>query len=305
MEVVHEYLGKAEGKANLQVTNMKNKLEAVREESRILGFFDKIRYDNNHNEFLKYAALYQIKQKKEYCKEGLTWKAFCDEIGEPRKTVDKKIQEIRPVVEKFVADLATFSGVPFSKIRYLGRFMAGKVADSATFDNNNLLIDGVKIPLSPDNKDEIESAIDALKDTHTKEKETLSKKVEKLEKQKDQLVDEETKGLKVERDALIKENVRLKEFEPAQEWGVKDLENIADLAGKLDSAIRRLSVKMPENIKNDPHEQAVIKMIMVKIHKRLTMLRSDWEDEFDFFDNEVWEGDEIAHTVMTKGGYLK
>ena len=281
MREVNRALNNAEEKADIQISNMKNEIEAIRGESRILGFFDKIRYDLSHNEFLKYAALYQIKQKKEYCKKGMTWKEFCDEIGESRKTVEDKIKDIQPVVEKFMADFATFSGVPFSKIRYLGRSIA---AESATFDNDNILIDGVKIPLSPENKDEIIAVIDDLKEAHKKEKEDLLAETKKLKKNVEKNVEEETKSLLVEREALVKENKRLKIFDPEGkdlEWSVEQMEVIRMAAYEFAAACRRF--KIDDRIKDDLHIQAKVEGKITEVLTLMVEVEKEWMEEFNLY----------------------
>src|SRR6056297_686086 len=107
----------------------KTELDMIREESKALGVLQKINYDQAHNELLKYAMLYQVRESKEYKAGGLTWEQFCEEVGEPKRTVNEKLKDIGPLVDNFQASLAHFSSVPFNKIRYLGKELSKNRAD--------------------------------------------------------------------------------------------------------------------------------------------------------------------------------
>lgn len=150
----------------------KTELDIIREESKALGVLQKINYDNSHNEFLEYAVLYNVKESKKYKTGGLTWKEFCESLGKSVRTVDSVLQDITPLIERFSASFADLSGLNFSKIRSLGRSIS---ADSAEIENESIIINDKAISLNPDNKDEIESAIDSLVEQHKREKKLLSK----------------------------------------------------------------------------------------------------------------------------------
>ena len=92
----------------------KSEIDIIREESKALGVLQKINYDQAHNELLKYAMLYQVRESKEYKACGLTWEQFCNEIGESKRTVNDKLKDIAPLVDNFQAILAHFSNVPFN-----------------------------------------------------------------------------------------------------------------------------------------------------------------------------------------------
>lgn len=147
--------------AEAEKKRLMGELPAIREESEAIGALKKIGCDNAYNETLKYMILYRIKQSKDYQKGGLTWVEFCDAIGEPQRTVDRIIEEMKPVYEKFSGNLADLSGYGFNKIRHLGKALSGNLAE---IQDGVIVFDGEKIPLTPEYKDEIEAILDQLKD---------------------------------------------------------------------------------------------------------------------------------------------
>lgn len=153
--------------ADEEMAKLKEEIEGIRIESQAMGILKKIEYDQAHNELLKTVALLKLRESKEYKKGGLTWEQFCTEVlGEPKRTIDERIADVRPLLDDFGRIFAQIAGMPFSKIRLLGRSIG---RESAQIEDGTLLIDGEKIPLTPEHKDEIEAAIDALRDSHKKE----------------------------------------------------------------------------------------------------------------------------------------
>lgn len=280
---VNEVLNDAESKLNSQLAKMENEMGVVREESRALGILHKIEYDEAHNGLLKYAVLYQIKQNKIYRKEGMAWDKFCEAIGENVRNVDRILKDIRPIYDNFSDKLSDLIGLSFNKIRYLGRSISDNLSE---IKDGDLVVDGTAIPLLPENKDDIEALIDNIKETHQKEKKTLSEEVKNLKKNVDKIVDEETKSLKVECSALIKENKRLKAFDPEEkdhEWSVEQMQVLESAAYEFAAACRRL--KMDERIKDDLHVQAKVEAKMNEVGKLFREVQKEWDETF----NANWE----------------
>jgi hypothetical protein len=95
------------------------------------------------------------------------------------------------------------------------------------FDKNDLVIDGVKIPLSAENKDEIEAAIDALKESQKKQAEdteTQLKAKDRVLEAKEKVIQRQEKEL-----AKFKRQVEARGFEPGEENYVRDMENLKTL----------------------------------------------------------------------------
>jgi hypothetical protein len=209
----------ARQEADIEMARLKSEIEVISEESRYEGILAKINYDILHNEFLKLAVLYRVKQSKDYKKGGRTWAEFCAAHGYADRTADRLLEEMKPLFQEFSAGQAGFLGLlglTFSKIRYLGRSVSANLVE---IKDGCLVYDDQLIPLDVDHKDEIEAVLDQLKDDaetakkektldikakdrvlHDKEKtiQKLNKNLEKLEGQAKE------KGLLPEEDGFLK-----------------------------------------------------------------------------------------------------
>lgn len=272
----------AQQRANAKLEKMTNEMDAVRDESKALGVLQKIDYDLAHNEMLKYAVLYQVKQDKEYKKGGMTWAEFCEEIGEQKRNADRILKDMKPVYDHFLDKMSNLLGFGLSKIRYLGRSKLDKMSN---FEDGCLIFEGAKIPITPENAEEIEAAIDEMKKSRQIETDGLLKEVNKLTKNVDKIVKEETKTLEAERDALVEQNERLKVFDPADkdhEWSVDQMKMVQKTALEFTAACRRM--KMDERIADDMHIQGKVEGLMAMVDKNFRMLRNEWDEKFALFE---------------------
>lgn len=273
----------AQQRAKAELEKIRSEMDAVRDESQALGAIKLIDYDLAHKKMLKFAALYQLKEKKEYKKGGMTWVEFCESIDESANAVDKILKDLRPLYEAFSAKLADFLGLPFNKIRYLGQSKSAKLAD---FKDGCLIFDGQKIPIKPENIDEIEAAIDEMKESQRIESDVLKKDVDKLKNHMEKIVKEETKTLTSERDALIEQNNRLKVFDPADKdhkWSVEQMEIVQKTALEFTAACRRF--KMDKRIADDMHIQGQVEGLMSEVAMNFRMLRKEWDEMFPLFED--------------------
>jgi len=269
----------AKADAIFEVDKMKIEVEAIREESEALGILKKIDYDITQNEMLKYTVLYRIKESKDYRKGGKTWDEFCESIGEPRRTTDRILNEVAPVIEAFSAKLTNLIGCPLSKIRYLGRTVSANLAD---FDGNALVFEGQKIPLTPEHKEDIEAVIDTIKETHKKEKEELQAKLKKEAKEKEALSKETIKGLASEKDDLIQANRRLKVFDIGDndlEWSFEQIEVIEGAAQDFNLLCRKFIID--DRLKDDLHLQAKVQTAMTEAKLAIRDLQRLWDETFN------------------------
>ncbi|WP_035238103.1 hypothetical protein [Desulfobacter vibrioformis] len=256
-----------------------SEIDAIREESETTGVLKMIVHQKCHLEFIKYAELYQLKQSKSYKKGGRTWDEYCDEVvGEPRRTVDRVLTEIGPIAESFSASLVDLLGMPFNKIRMLGRAVN---TESAKLSKNKLIIGDSEVLLEPDNKDEIEAVIDALIESHKTQQQDLKKKLARATKETDKIVEEATKGLAVERDALIKEVARLKPLDVAdldQSWSEAYMKEICEITQTLVVKCRKFI--MDDRIDEDNELKIRVGAYMGQAELALQDLRQDWTDRF-------------------------
>jgi hypothetical protein len=214
----------ARQEADLEIARLKTELAAEKEESRYEGILAKIDYDRVHNEFLKLAILYQVKQNKDYKKGGRTWDEFCEAHGYPRRTADQLLSEIKPLFHEFSAGSAGFFGllgVTFNKIRLLGKAVSG---GSAEIKDGVLIYEDQQIPLSPEFKDDIEAVIDQLKEDSEKlrkEKELDAKAKDKVLADKQKLLNKYSKDL-----AKLEGQAKAKELTPEEEGFLKKVEKL-------------------------------------------------------------------------------
>ncbi len=264
--------------SNLKLQKMESEIGAIREEARALGVLQKINYDNAHNELLKYVTFYHIKQNKEYQKGGMTWDQFCEATGEQRRTVENKLKDVRPFVEDFSEKFSGLAKMPFNKIRQLGRAVSENFSE---IKDGCLILGEEKIPLTPDNKEEIEAAIDTLIETHKTEKLALKKDLKKYKKQTDRIVAEETKALTHERDALIREVDRLKPFDVTQkdrEWCKEQFQGLVKAMAGLSAVCHPLL--MDDRMDGDRTLQAEAYKYITEAEGLLEDLRRLWVDRF-------------------------
>ena len=207
----------ARQQADAEIARLKDEMAAVREESQAMGVLQKIEYDIAHNQMLKYVVLYRVKQAKEYRSGGLTWDQFCEAIGEPRRTADRILAEIQPIMSIISAKLADFTGMDFSKIRLLGKTVSANLAEIT--EEGSVIVGGESIPLSPDYAEDLQAALERVietKDALLAEKDANLKTKERLLQDKQKLIERqardlaryegeaEAKGLGAEEDAFLK-----------------------------------------------------------------------------------------------------
>lgn len=210
---------KARGEVDQQLAAMREEMESVRQESFAIGAIKAFDANIAQNEFMKILTLYRIKQAKDYKSGGLTWKEFCDSLGVPDRTIDRMIEDARPLFESFSANLAEICGMPFNKIRLLGRSVSANLAE---IQNNCLIYGEESIPLTPEYRDDIQALIERIG-------EDAKEKVDEAEAK----LSAKDKVLKSKQDLLNKQERDLKKFE--RETAKRGLSPEEDaLLGKID-----------------------------------------------------------------------
>ncbi|NLT22574.1 MAG: hypothetical protein GXX82_05965 [Syntrophorhabdus sp.] len=161
----------AREEADIEITKLRAEMEARGNQREAMGILKKIRHDRAHNDLIEAVVLYRVKENKGYKDGGLTWAQFCESVGYEVRTADNIINDLRPLFNSFSANVSDFLGISFNKIRYLGKAIS---ADFAEISDGALVIEGEKIPLTPEHKDEIEAAIDKLQEDLKKQKEDFA-----------------------------------------------------------------------------------------------------------------------------------
>lgn len=256
------------------------------------GSIQSLSHTKAYSELLKYAIIFKEREKEEYKKFGMTWEQYCTEIiGEPKRTVNEKLKDIRPIVDSFQASLAQISSIPFNKIRYLGRISGGEGANLPTIENDKLIIDGASIPITSENKDEIEAAIDALIDAHKQEKEALQKKLDNQEKKFERNVEERTKELAAEledtkaaKEHFKDEIDRLKPYD-IEQMDISEADDlireIQDISVKFEVKVRKFQIFVKDQRLEESLElQVEIQNHLYRTYRAIKDLREEWDTEF-------------------------
>ncbi len=119
------------------------------------------------------------------------------------------------------------------------------------------------------------NSIDELQRMSVKEMREL---IRKLRTEVDKVVKEEVKGLQAEKRALIKENERLKAFDPTdkdEEWSIEQMEAVEKAAHDFDMVLRKFA--MDERVKDNPEVQAKVEAVQTRIEKRFELFRENWD----------------------------
>lgn len=175
----------------------REKEEAIANVYEMAGKVKATNFFRGQAEFFNLVMLKKVKDSKEYRERfGMTWEKFCEYAGVNRRTVDRQLEELELFRQEFLDTLSNFSGVTFSKIKYLGMAISGHMSE---ISENAITYNGETIPLDADHKDEIQALLETLEESHKKQIEekdaTLAAK-DRLLKSKEELVNKMERELK-------------------------------------------------------------------------------------------------------------
>ena len=145
-------------------------------------------------EFFTLLMLKKIKESKEYRdRYHMNWDNFCDYVGVNWRTIDRHLADLKPFNQAFLDSFVNFSGVTFSKIKYLG------LSESVTLTENAIIFNGETIPADQEHAEEIQALLETLEENHKKEKEETSATLRTKERL---LKDKETTLNKMEKEIM-------------------------------------------------------------------------------------------------------
>ncbi len=175
IDPAEEIYDAAQADMKIEMQKLKDDAESREKDCYAKGAINAFKSVQSSTELQKYALLHRVKQEKEYKKGGLTWKAFCEEVGLSVRRVDEILSDIHPLIKQFSADFVDLSGISFNKIRYLGRSIS---ADSAEITPEGIKVDDEEIiPITPEHKEDIEAYIDNLKSAEKKAKQEAKEEI--------------------------------------------------------------------------------------------------------------------------------
>lgn len=206
-----------------------------------------------------------------------TWEKFCDSVGMSRQKVDEDLANLAAFGEEFLTTCQQLS-VGYRELRKLRQLT---LDGSVVIDAECIRIGEEAIPINEDHADDLQVAIERI----IEDKDKLSQRVEKLEKNLDAAVAEETKGLKSEVKTLVKEVKRLKVFDPEekdQSWCVDQLKEINGSVLESVAMISRFIVD--DRAKEDPVIMGQVEGQLQTIELALAELRKRWENAVNLYE---------------------
>lgn len=194
----------AQADSETKLSAMREEIEAVRLESQAFGALQAIESTIAFQELMKAITLHRIKENKEYKKGGLTWAAFCDSLGLEVRTVDMMLTDIKSIVGTFSENFSGFAGLPFNKIRLLGKTVSENISE---IKDNCLVYGDESIPLTPEYRDDLQALIERIGEEAKEKIETLEATVsakDKVLKSKGDVINKMERSLKkYEKEAAV------------------------------------------------------------------------------------------------------
>lgn len=207
-----------------------------------------------------------------------TWDKYCDYIGLSRRKVDEDLQNLAEFGEQFLATVANFN-MGYRELRKLRQLTHD---GTVQVDDNIITIGDRSIEVAPENTDDLQAAIEWILD----ENQGLAKRVEKLEKQTDAIIKEETKGLHSEIKAYKERVKQLEAFEPDEkdrEWAVKQMKTIEEAAGAFQLVVSRFVID--PRLEGDRHLQALVNQHLQEAEMALHDVRKKLDAVVDMFND--------------------
>jgi len=195
-------------------TAQREKEEAIAFVYEMAGRIKGTNFFKSQAEFFTLLGLKKVKDLKEYREKfGMTWEQFCEKVGVNRRTIDRHLDDLEPFRVDFLDTLANFSGVPISKIKYLGMAANDKLV---TLSENAIIYNGETIPLDAEHKDDIQALLENLEESHKKQVEETAvtlKTKDRLLKSKEDVINKMEKEIQRLEKTVVKTELSPEEQE--------------------------------------------------------------------------------------------
>jgi len=224
----------------------------------------------------KLVQLDLVKKSKGYKGIG-TWSDYCKYIGLDRASIDDQLKNLHVFGEEFLLTVSNF-GVGYREMRKL-RQLAND--GTITLDAECIQIGEETLPIDKEHAEDIQIAIERI----LEEQISLNQRVERLTKDKDGLVKEETQGLRTEVKALVKEVKRLKPFDPEERdlsFATEQMQGIQDTV--LSAVALMSSFIVDERVQQEPVIMGQVEGHLQTIELALANLRTRWERAVNLFE---------------------
>lgn len=216
--------------------------------------------------------LKEIKDRKLYKVKGQNWEQFCQQhVGRSRRAVDDQLINLKALGESFLESCDAL-GMGYREIRQLRMANQDGVFE---LEGDVVVIGEERIPL--DHKDELRLALEQVIEDKLHLRDQIRKKDEEIEKERkarERVIQEETKALTIERDALVKDLDHYKSLLPegeTAEWMVKAIQKAASQAEEFAETCN--GIMADERLKDDLTTQGHLYGLMEVVDLNFSRLR--------------------------------
>lgn len=234
------------------------------------------------SEFADVGRLVWLKQMKESkiyrdLPNVGTWDKFCNYIGLSRQKVDEDLTNLAAFGDKFLTTVGSFS-LGYRELRKLRQLTSD---GSIVIEAECIQIGEEKIPINEDHAEDLQVAIERV----LEEKQKLDQRVTRLEKDVKGVVEEETRGLKAEVNALVKEVRRLKPFDPGEKDVAFAEDQMEGIKGAtLNTVALMSSFLVDERVQQEPRIMGQVEGYLQTMELALQDLRRRWELAANLFE---------------------
>ena len=205
-----------------------------------------------------------------------TQEKFCRSIGYSAKHLTDQMKNLEAFGLQFLETVSQLR-VGYRELKQLRQLTA---AGEVTIDAEAMIIGDERIPLNAEHSEELQAAIEKI----IEEKDSIRQRVDKLEKDVAGVVKEETKGLKAELGAALREVKRLKPFDPEEKDRSWSVEQMAEICGHCDAFSTAIyKFVLDPRLKGDHQLIAEINGYILASEAELRDLRDRFETEYDIY----------------------
>jgi hypothetical protein len=254
-----------------------NRERCIAEAHEVAGRIQALKFVRKVVSVSTLVQLKRIKESKAYkdIPNIGTWDKYCNYLGFSHQNIDKALLNLSALGEKFLLTCEQFS-VGYRQLRQLRQLTHD---GSVIIDGDCLTIENESIPIDQDHAEELQAAIERI----ITDRQEINKRLTKLEKDFTGAVNEEVKGLKTEKKALLERVHDLEKYEPKaidetrfEEQYQEINELTATLAVKI-SALMRM-----ETLSENPVLMARVEGYVESATGLVDRLRDEWSEQLQF-----------------------
>lgn len=148
-----------------------------------------------------------------------TWDKYCEYLGLDRHTIDQDLLNLSTFGENFLATCHQFS-LGYRDLRKLRQLTAD---GTVTIDEAEIVINGERIPFTPEHREDLQSALECVIETNAKiiaEKEATIRAKDKVLKSKSEVIERQAKEL-----TRLEDSAAFNGMTPIEEKVIQDCDN--------------------------------------------------------------------------------